>query len=196
MKNYKNRTARLKENVGLVSFMPLQGKSLKIKDTKTVEMSTPKTYCIIEHDGKVYEINADYLHIYQNMEFKRTNSKEYWAIMDSYLLDAFNADYFELGDKELSDKEKINLLFEDFNRVMNHDYNLRKFPNERNRLADHLQGLPSSIDIAFMNVDILEKTKEFHDIDFIKSSMEDRVLKNWWEHIAQQLIRLRDQLNK
>ena len=53
---------KLNEDVNLISFWNLKGKTLTVKDTKQVEMASGKmTFYIVEQDGDEYEINENYI---------------------------------------------------------------------------------------------------------------------------------------
>lgn len=55
-------TVQLNDDVNLVSFMDIKGKSLKVDRIKSVEMASgPKQFAVISHNGKEYEVDVDFL---------------------------------------------------------------------------------------------------------------------------------------
>ena len=81
---------------------------------------------------------------------KNTNSKEYKEKFFEYILECI-----EIPDaNRATSKDKIDFLFSEFERVANHPYNLKKFPNEQDRLSDYLMNLPFSFE--FENYKILK----------------------------------------
>ena len=68
----------------------------------------------------------------------RTNSKEVRNAIKNHILECVY-DYSENNFATL--KEACNHLYNEFDRVSNHAYNKKRFPNEQKRFEDYLQGV-------------------------------------------------------
>lgn len=92
-----------------------------------------------------------------------------------------------------TDKEKINFVFKTFEDEYGNPYNKRIYPNECERLAQYLRGLPSCVNVAFADYDIIQIGKSW---GFCKTSKaEDKFVENWFDVCAFRLIQMRDMLN-
>ena len=121
-----------------------------------------------------------------------TNTKIYRERIQEYLLGSLDFDsYDEYSGKELSDLEKVSAFFDEFDRVTNFPNNRHRHPREVDRLADFLQGLPSYIDIPFSYHHILELAKQLHEVDSLSENQENRIINNYWLHMASHLLKLR-----
>ena len=68
---------------------------------------------------------------------------------------------------------------------------------EQSALAGYLQGLPSTIAIPFYNSDVLELARNHGDLlPTDGEKKEERILENYWNFLAWQLIRLRNSSEK
>ena len=123
----------------------------------------------------------------------RTNTKQYRNNVYKFLLNAI--EFEELGDVELSDREKIDYFFSEFESQANYEYNLKRLPNNQERLADWIGGLPSCIDIPFANYDVLQLVESLHECE-IPDNKKDIILSNYFNHLAYMLISLKDKLSK
>lgn len=120
----------------------------------------------------------------------RTNTLEYRNNVYQYILDCIDYQETENGTA----KDKIKLFFEEFSRCANHPYNLKRFPNNQERIADYLQGLPIAID--YTNYDILQVAKKLHNTsEELTTKQENAIIENWFNHIAYMIIKLGDKLN-
>ena len=123
------------------------------------------------------------------MENLRLNKR--FGVQFNYLLESINTD--EIGENA-TDKEKINFVFETFNNEYNDAYYKRRYPNECERLANYLRGLPSCIHIAFSDYDIIQIGKSW---GYCKTpKQEANFVNNWWSVMAFRLIQMRNVLNK
>ena len=114
-----------------------------------------------------------------------------YGVQFGYLLDCVDTDI--IGENA-TDKEKINFVFDTFNDEYNDDYNKRRYPNESERLAQYLRGLPSCCSIAFSDYNIIQIGKSW---GFCKTlSPEANFVNNWWNCCAVRLIQMRELLNK
>lgn len=113
-----------------------------------------------------------------------------YRVQFEYLLDCINTE--QIGE-DATDKEKIDFVFKTFEDEYGNPYNKRIYPNECERLAQYLRGLPSCINIAFTDYDIIQIGKS---CGFCKSSIAGaRFVNNWFDESALRLIQMRDMLN-
>lgn len=113
-----------------------------------------------------------------------------YRVQFEYLLDCINTE--QIGE-DATDKEKINFVFKTFEDEYGNPYNKRIYPKECERLAQYLRGLPSCINIAFTDYDIIQIGKRW---GFCRSSIAGtRFVKNWFGESALRLIQMRDILN-
>ena len=116
----------------------------------------------------------------------RTNSKRYTDNMRRYLS----------GCMEEGFPEGLARVFQCFASEFDHDYNRKRWPNNQERLAHYLQGLPSCLDIDYANHSILEVAARLHEVKGFDAKMEDKILENWFSHVALFLIRFQDKAER
>lgn len=46
-------------------------------------------------------------------------------------------------------EEAAKRLYDEFQRVANYEYNIRRYPNEQQRFIDYLQGIPFNFEYAY-----------------------------------------------
>lgn len=69
----------------------------------------------------------------------KSNSKEVRAKIKQHILDSVT----DVNGNNYTDlKEACNRLNNEFDRVANHPHNLNRFPNNQERFADYLNGIP------------------------------------------------------
>ena len=95
----------------------------------------------------------------------RTNSKIVKEAVKQYI---FETVYDDNENTFKTFEEAAKHLKNDFNRVANHPYNMKRFPNVVNRFLDYLQGLPfwfpgynSEIEEFLNSLGINPENKEF-----------------------------------
>lgn len=121
---------------------------------------------------------------------KELRLDKYYRVQFEYLLDCINAE--QIGE-DATDKEKIDFVFRTFEDEYGNPYNKRIYPKECERLAQYLRGLPSCINIAFTDYDIIQIGKSW---GLCRSSIAGtRFVKNWFGESALRLIQMRDILN-
>lgn len=113
-----------------------------------------------------------------------------YGVQFEYLLDCIDTE--QIGENA-TDKEKINFVFKTFEDEYGNPYNKRIYPNECERLAQYLRGLPSCVNIAFTNYDIIQIGKSFGLCKTSKA--ETNFVENWFDVCAFRLIQMRDILN-
>ena len=69
----------------------------------------------------------------------KTNSKHVKTLVKSFILESV---YDENENTFKTFESAAKHLNDDFKRVANHPYNIKRFPNVVNRFLDYLQGLP------------------------------------------------------
>ena len=113
-----------------------------------------------------------------------------YGVQFEYLFDCIDTE--QIGENA-TDKEKINFVFKTFEDEYGSPYNKRIYPNERERLSQYLRGLPSCVNVAFADYDIIQIGKSW---GFCKTSKaEDKFVENWFDVCAFRLIQMRDMLN-
>lgn len=113
-----------------------------------------------------------------------------YGVQFEYLFDCIDTE--QIGENA-TDKEKINFVFKTFEDEYGNPYNKRIYPNECERLAQYLRGLPSCVNVAFTDYDIIQIGKSW---GFCKTSKaEDKFVENWFDVCAFRLIQMRDMLN-
>ncbi len=109
----------------------------------------------------------------------KTNSKKYQENFNCYMEGVF------ASEEHITSYDE---LYNEFDRVANYDYNIKKFPNKQNRLADFLQGLP--IGIEYTNYDILQLDKKLREYDYeLTDKQADKILENYWNFMAYQILK-------
>lgn len=113
-----------------------------------------------------------------------------YGVQFEYLFDCINTE--QIGENA-TDKEKIDFVFKTFEDEYGNSYNKRIYQNECERLAQYLRGLPSCVNIAFTNYDIIQIGKSWGLCKTSKA--EDNFVENWFDVCAFRLIQMRDMLN-
>lgn len=114
-----------------------------------------------------------------------------YGVQFEYLFDCINTE--QIGENA-TDKEKIDFVFKTFEDEYGNPYNKRTYPNECERLSQYLRGLPSCVNVAFADYDIIQIGKSW---GFCKTSKaEDNFVEKWFDVCAFRLIQMRDMLNR
>ena len=135
----------------------------------------------------------------------RTNTKEYIKREEKYLLDSIQDWYFDdykLSHVEnfenLSDKDRFNIVMSELRKHSDHEFNIRRFPNHQERLANHLLGEPGCIDIPTRYHIILQDVANLHKVkvEDMPEKLQNTIINNFHNRIAYALLRLETKLNK
>jgi hypothetical protein len=118
---------------------------------------------------------------------KSTRTKEYKNDFQAHILGCIDSEEVELN----TPKEKIDHLFQEFDRVANYPNNLHNIPNEQERLADYLMGLPFSFE--YQGYKIIKLAEQLHECE-LTDKQRDSVLKHYWSHLAYHILKLRNEL--
>ena len=110
---------------------------------------------------------------------KNPRNYEVRGKMYAYILDFISSD--EVAVASMSDKERIEFAFKMFHEEMVKNNNCRM--SILSLLTDWLQGLCSTVNIAFTDYDIMQigKMWKIHDPYFVE---------NWFKNIAKKMIEL------
>lgn len=86
-----------------------------------------------------------------------------------------------------TDKDRLQFIANEIKSICFCDNNLKRFNNNKTAIiADHLQGLPSYLDIPFSNFDIINLGRLWgYDLSGKK---EDKFIENYWNAIANLLL--------
>ena len=124
----------------------------------------------------------------RNLSEKVLNGKQ--GKQFAYILDAItNSASATDTNKEFStDYGKIAFFFEYFGDEFNHTYNKKLYPNLQKRIEQYLRGLPSCINIAYMNYNIIEIGKEWGYCQ--TEQKENKFVNDWWCMIAYRIIQI------
>lgn len=119
----------------------------------------------------------------KNVRDYKVNGVQFAYVLDSIYIEDENG-----NEVELTDKEKIERVFERFNKEYNYEYN-KRLPREWERVAQWLKGLPGCINIAFSDYDIEQLGKSW---GFCKTPAKAaEFVNNWWTVMAWRLLQLR-----
>lgn len=116
----------------------------------------------------------------------KTNSSQYRNNIYTYLLESIDGTEYQV--KTDTPSEKMTFLLETFSKEFIHKNNCH-LPIERN-IAEWLSGLPSVIDLPFYSGDILKLAKSLLETDNLSEGLEDKIIDNYYNHMAINLIRL------
>ena len=126
----------------------------------------------------------------------RTNSKKYIANIENYLIDAIYTE--EHKTEATTDAQKIAFLMSCYDSEFNHKYNAIRYPNEQQRFANWLAGLPSAISIPFYYNDIIELEKQLRETDTIAlddKKTNQKICENYFNFMAYHILKLNNKLN-
>lgn len=127
----------------------------------------------------------------KNVRNYKNVGKQFAYVLDSIMVED------ELTGKEvtgLTDEQLIQWAFGHFNAEFGSEWERKRYPNEQERLAQWLRGLPGAIHIAFSDYDITEVGKSWGYCKTERQAAE--FVENWWSVIAFRLIQLRQKLVK
>ena len=132
--------------------------------------------------------------------YKNYTRTQVTAMINEYLLEC-TPSIDELKNEydliAISDKDRVNYAYADFQRGANYPYNLKQFPNEQMRLSDYLQGLPGMLSVYYTNYDILQFAVKTGAIpENYTDKQADKILDNWWSFIACKFLQLHTKINK
>ena len=87
--------------------------------------------------------------------------------------------------------EKLQSVLTAFDSEYNYRNNKIIYPNFRNRFSGYLQGLPSSMSVAYTYCDILDFARQIGSLkENATEEQEDKILSNWWIWITNEFFKL------
>jgi len=94
----------------------------------------------------------------------------------------------------ITDTERLQYLIDQLDKEINYDYNKKRFPNLIDRLADHLQGLPSNFNLEYSYYGILTWLYVWEVIPVIepgklREQTENKYIENWFKFWANQILK-------
>ncbi len=133
-------------------------------------------------------------------EIVKISHKQYIENFNNYVLNSIDADYFEglyPEFNELSKATKLQMVMKDLRKDYNTSNQLKNFPNEIDRLANHLRAVPGSLDLPVYNLPVLEAIAQIHEIDVedIPGSYEWSLQYKWHRRVAERLLTLEYEFN-
>ena len=114
---------------------------------------------------------------------------DYKGTVYPYLLNAI--DFSDYDANPETEQEKLQELFNEFNRVAVYKFNLQKFGNYQDMFADWLQGLPGMFNIPFSNYDILQLAEKWRSLpENATEKQEDKILNNYYNFMSANVFKL------
>ena len=126
----------------------------------------------------------------------RTNSKKYLANIQTYLIDAINTE--DHTTEATTHAEKLAFVMSCYESEFNHKYNQVRHPNEQDRFANWLAGLPSVLDIPFYNDDVVNLAKRLQEVDTYpnEKNTTKNIVENYFNFMSYHILKLNQKLNK
>jgi hypothetical protein len=114
----------------------------------------------------------------------RTNTNNFKKRAYNYLIDAMRND-----ENEDENPETVVLdFFTQYETAGNFDNNKRRIPNNQERLADYLMGLPTNL--PYSNYQILEDAKTLHGCKELTAKEETTIINGHWSFWALHILSL------
>lgn len=108
-----------------------------------------------------------------------------------YILNAIDAEGYDLEKLPETDKEKLQFLADTFKNEYCNEWNLKQYGSYQEVMRQWIMGLPSSFNIDFENYRIIELAKEWHSIAANATEREEnKILNNWFNLIAAKTFQL------
>jgi len=125
----------------------------------------------------------------------RTNSKKYLSNIQNYLIDAINTE--DHTTEATTHAEKLDFVMACYNEEFNHKYNQARHPNEQDRFANWLAGLPSVLNIPFYNDDIVKLAKQLQEVETYpnEKNTTKNIIDNYFNFMAYHILKLNSKLN-
>jgi len=125
----------------------------------------------------------------------RTNSKKYLSNIQNYLIDAINTE--DHTTEATTHAEKLDFVMSCYNEEFNHKYNQARHPNEQDRFANWLAGLPSVLNIPFYNDDIVKLAKQLQEVETYpnEKNTTKNIIDNYFNFMAYHILKLNSKLN-
>lgn len=106
--------------------------------------------------------------------------------IQTYLLDRIDLSGYEIDLPPKTTRQKLLVLHGIF--LSEYGYNLNKNKSDFFVMKDYLQGLPSTINIEFMNFEILKLLQAWGVADGTENDdQQDKLIDQYWNEIAKKL---------
>ena len=121
----------------------------------------------------------------------KTNSTKYQLNFAKYILSVIDSE--DLPSETMTNKEKVFFIMDRFVKEYCYQQNLDRHDNDMTKLmAEWLSGL--AINIPYTYCDIIKLSKDLLETDTLKD--EDKIIENYFNFMAIQIMRLEKNLNK
>ena len=117
----------------------------------------------------------------------KTKTNKYNAKIYKYILECIDSE----DEILVTPEEKINHFFDRFEREYNDKNNISRYPNLQNRIANYLMGLPFNFE--YENYKILQLVESLRECK-LTDKEEDKILSNYWDHLAFKILQLSDKI--
>lgn len=109
----------------------------------------------------------------------------------NYIIDSIDViGYDEEISNDATLKEKLQFIADCFKREAFYPSNIKRFRhNKADIIADHLQGLPSYLNIDYNYYNVLKVGRSW-GVKLDSEKLEDNFTSNWWNMISDELINL------
>ena len=118
----------------------------------------------------------------------RTNSKKYLQNIETYILNQIDGE--EYGTETNTPAQKVKFLLNCYTSEFNHKFNVRQYPNEQERFANWLAGLPTAISLPFYYDKILILAKELQEADFFTLKQQNAICENYFNFMAFHIMKV------
>ena len=113
--------------------------------------------------------------------------KELNKIQKDFIINAINSDGYDIDLK--TDLEKLQWMITIFKKEAFYLNWEKRYGNIVNLFSEHLQGLPSWLDIPFTNYDILQLLRSWGVVnEKTTEKKEDELLANYWKWVANKVF--------
>ena len=113
----------------------------------------------------------------------KVNGKQY-----AYILDAICPECADLDPDNMTDKEKVEFVLEQFDKGYNYAYNKKTYPNIVCRFEQWMRGMPSSFCVEFADYRIALIGKAWGYCQTEKNT--SAFVNNWWSAIVDKFFQL------
>ena len=113
--------------------------------------------------------------------------KELNKIQKDFIINAINSDGYDIDLK--TDLEKLQWMITIFKKEAFYLNWEKRYGNIVNLFSEHLQGLPSWLNIPFNNYDILQLLRSWGVVnEKTTEKKEDELLANYWKWVANKVF--------
>ena len=122
------------------------------------------------------------------MKLQNTNTNAFKTRVYRYLLDSG----YDVETESMDDAQIAQFMFDKFNNEYNHPANLKRYPNEQDRLAQFLAGLP--FNIAYSDTDIVETAEKLHEVPagsiMDNDKLRQKIIEAWFTFMAFKMLQM------